>query len=44
MIVFQSDAEVDAYEKELFEAKEAKGSKEGKEGRMEITGLVSSNA
>jgi hypothetical protein len=38
---------VDAYDKELFEAKEAKeakGSKEGKEGRMEITGLVSSNA
>jgi P4 family phage/plasmid primase-like protien len=41
MIVFQSDAEIDAYEKELLEAK---GSKEGKEGRMEITGLGLSNA
>jgi P4 family phage/plasmid primase-like protien len=40
MIVFQSDAEIDAYEKELLEAK---GSKEGKEGRMEITGLGLSN-
>jgi hypothetical protein len=46
MIVFQSDAEIDAYEKELLEVKgslDAKSSKEGKEGRMEITGLGLSN-
>jgi len=37
MIVFQSDAEVDAYEKEIMDAKA--GPKEGMESRMEIKGL-----
>jgi hypothetical protein len=39
MIVFQSDMEVDAYEKEILDAKVSKEVKEHKEDRMEITGI-----
>ena len=40
MIVFQSDAEIDAHDKETLETKGSKDGKDGKDGHMMITGIA----